>query len=220
MSSLLLGGFLRSAILYNDLGARVVLLAQVAALGWTVVALTRTRDGTRLRLSRSLGALLLLGYATTLYGFAGLRAYPAAGHPSFAFLNNRPDIDRASRAAYEWAGTHLPRDLVLQASPIPARVFAFGLYGGQPVAVADHEARLFGAAPEAVAARLAAVAPIFGATLTGAEVRRRAAEAGIGALVITAADAAWGEPQSWIWRTRATYADPLVRILRVGDIDD
>ncbi len=220
VSSLLLGGFLRSAILYNDLGARVVLLAQVAALGWTVVALSRTRDGTRLRLSGSLGALLLLGYATTLYGFAGMRAYPAAGHPGFAFLNGRPDIDRALRAAYAWAGTHLPRDLVLQASPIPARVFDFGLYGGQPVAVADHEARLFGAAPEAVAARLAAVSPIFGATLTGAEVRRRAAEAGIGALVVTAADAAWNAPDSWIRRTRPAFAAPSVRILRVEDIDD
>jgi len=216
----LLGGFVRSAILYNDLGARVVLLAQVSALVWTVVALTRISPGARLRLSGSLGALLLLGYATTLYGFVGMRAYPAAGHPQFAILNRRPDIDRSLRAAYAWAGTHLPRDLVLQASPLPRRVFDFGLYGTQPVAVADREARLFGAAPEAVAARLTAVAPIFDATLPAAEVRRRAAEAGIGALVVTAADAAWGEPESWIWRRRAVYADPLVRILRVEDLDD
>lgn len=219
-AGLLLGGFFRSAILYNDLGARVVLLAQVSALVWTVLALTRTGSGTRLRLSGSLGALLLLGYASTLYGFVGMRAYPAAGHPQFAILNRRPDIDRSLRAAYGWAGTHLPRDLVLQASPLPRRVFDFGLYGMQPVAVADREARLFGAAPGAVAARLAAVTPIFDATLPAAEVRRRASEAGIGALVVTAADAPWGEPESWIWRTRAAYADPRVRILRVEDLDD
>ncbi|MCJ2068810.1 hypothetical protein MKK75_08350 [Methylobacterium sp. J-030] len=219
-AGLLLGGFFRSAILYNDLGARVVLLAQVSALVWTVLALARTGSGTRLRLSGSLGALLLLGYASTLYGFVGMRAYPAADHPQFAILNRHPDIDRSLRAAYAWAGTHLPRDLVLQASPLPRRVFDFGLYGMQPVAVADREARLFGAAPEAVAARLALVAPIFDATLSAADVRRAAVAAGIGALVVTAADAAWGEPESWIWRTRPAYADPRVRILRVEDLDD
>lgn len=219
-AGLLLGGFVRSAILYNDLGARVVLLAQVSALVWTVVALTRTSPGARLRLSGSLGVLLILGYASTLYGFVGMRAYPAAHHPQFAILNRRPDIDRSLRAAYAWAGKHLPRDLVLQAAPITRRVFDFGLYGLQPVAVADREARLFGAGPEAVAARLAVVTPIFDSTLRAAEVRRRATEAGIGALVVTAADTPWGEPESWIWRTRAAYADPRVRILRVEDLDD
>ncbi|WP_342110355.1 hypothetical protein [Methylobacterium sp. SI9] len=219
-AGLLLGGFVRSAILYNDLGARVVLLAQVSALVWTVVALTRIGPGARLRLSGSLGALLILGYASTLYGFVGMRAYPAADHPQFAILNRRPDIDRSLRAAYAWAGTHLPRNLVLQAAPVTRRVFDFGLYGLQPVAVADREARLFGAGPEAVAARLAVVTPIFDSTLRAAEVRRRATEAGIGALVVTAADKPWGEPESWIWRTRAAYADPRVRILRVEDLDD
>ncbi|SDN95715.1 hypothetical protein SAMN05216360_11310 [Methylobacterium phyllostachyos] len=218
--SLLLGGFVSSAILNNDLGSRVVLLAQIATFVWTAVALTRTAAGTRLRFAGSLGVLLILGYATTLYGFAGLRAYPASHHPKFAFFNGRPEIDRALRAAYGWAGTNLPRDLVLQGAPSAPRVFDFGLYGEQPVAVADHEARLFGAPPEAVAARLAAVAPIFDANLTGAEVHRRAAEAGIGALVVTAADAPWGEPGSWVWRTRPAYADTLVRILRVEDLDE
>ncbi|MBE7246937.1 MAG: hypothetical protein INR63_18495 [Actinomycetospora chiangmaiensis] len=218
--SLLIGGFLCSAIVNNDLGTRVVLLAQIATFVWTTVALTRTAVGTRLKFVGSLGALLILGYATTLYGLAGLRAYPAAHHPRFAFFNGRPDIDRALRAAYGWAGLHLPRDLVLQAAPSAPRVFDFGLYGEQPVAVADHEARLFGAAPGAVAARLAAVAPIFDADLTGLEVRRRAAEAGIGALVVTAADAPWTDPRSWVWRTRPAYADPRVRILRIEDLDD
>lgn len=217
--SLLLGGFLRSAIINNDLGTRVVLLAQVATFVWTAVALTRLAAGPRLTFARPLGALLILGYATTLYGFAGLRAYPAAHHPKVAFVNVYPEIDRTLRAAYGWAGTHLPRDLVLQAAPSAPRVFDFGLYGVQPVAVADREARLFGAAPQAVAARLAAVAPIFDANLTGAEVRRRAVEAGIGALVVTAADAPWGDPNSWVWHARAAYADPFVRILRVEDLD-
>lgn len=216
-SSLLIGGFLRSAILYNDLGWRVVLLAQVAALAWTVAALARGA-GTRLRLPGLLAALLLLGYATTLYGFAGMRAYRISGHPSFAFLNARPDIDRALRMAYEWAGTYLPRSLVLQHAAAEPRVFDFGLYGRQPVAVADREARLFGASPEAVAARLAQVGPIFSETLGADDVRLRAAAAGIGALIVTARDAPWTDPDSWVWRSRPLYASPLVRILSVQDL--
>lgn len=218
-AGLLLGGFLRSAILNNDLGARVVLLAQVAALVWTVVALTGLAEARRLRFPGVLAVLLVLGYATTLYGFVGMRAYAVSGRPAFAFLNGRPDIDRSLRAAYAWAGTQLPRDLVLQQSPRPKRVFDFGLYGVQPTGVADAEARLFGAPPEAVAARLAAVAPIFGAQLDGVEVRRRAAAAGIGALVVTAQDAPWSRPDSWVWSSHAVYADPLVRILRIEDLD-
>ncbi|MBW4980874.1 hypothetical protein KZZ05_21610, partial [Marinobacter adhaerens] len=79
-----LGGVLRSAILNNDLGARVVLLAQVATLVWTVVALTRLSEARRLRFSGLLAALLALGYATTLYGFVGMRAYTASDRPAFA----------------------------------------------------------------------------------------------------------------------------------------
>ncbi|MCJ2057538.1 hypothetical protein MKL09_13320 [Methylobacterium sp. J-048] len=217
-SSLLIGGFLRSAILYNDLGWRVVLLAQVATLVWTVAALSRGA-GVRLRLPGVIAGLLLLGYATTLYGFAGMRAYPASGASSFAFLNGRPDIDRALRAAYAWAGIHLPRNLVLQAASSAPRVFDFGLYGSQPVAVADREARLFGAPQEAVAARLAQVAPIFSDVLTADDVHRLAAGAGIGALIVTAQDAPWGNPESWVWRGRPLYASPLVRILSVEDLD-
>lgn len=216
-SSLLIGGFLRSAILYNDLGWRVVLLAQVATLVWTTVALTRVA-GERLRLPGLVAPLLLLGYATTLYGFAGMRAYPASGVPSFAFLNGRPDIDRALRAAYTWAAAHLPRDLVMQQAPSAPRVFDFGLYGGQPVAVADREARLFGASQEAVATRLAQVEPIFRDVLDRDEVRRRGAAAGIGALIVTAQDAPWSNPDSWVWHGRPLYASPLVRILAVDDL--
>lgn len=218
--SLLIGGFLRSAILYNDLGWRVVLLAQVSAVVWAAAALARISAGPRLRLPASIAALLILGYATTLYGFVQMRAYPASGRADFAFLNSRPEIDRDVRAAYAWAGTHLPADLVLQASPLAPRVFDFGLYGAQPVAVADAKAQLFGAPPDLVAARIAAIAPIFRAGLTGAEARRAAVAAGIGALVVTAQDEAWARPESWIWRAHPIYAGPHVRILRVEDLDD
>lgn len=236
-AGLLVGGFLRSAILYNDLGWRAVLMAQIAAFVWSAVALARLATpaaagassaadlpGTiagpyRLRLPAALAALLLAGYATSLYGLIEDRAYPGSGLRSVAFLNARADIDRDLRDAYRWAGAHLPRDLVLQQDPTARRVFDFGLYGRQQVAVADQDAMLFGAPAAAVAARLMAIGPMFRETLPAPELRRRAAEAGIGALVVTARDAAWADPGSWVWRAEAAYAGPLVRIVRVEDLD-
>ena len=84
--------------------------------------------------------------------------------------------------------------------------------------MADREARLFGASQEAVAERLAQVAPIFRAVLDADAVRRRAEAAGIGALIVTQQDAPWGDPNSWVWRGRPLYAGPLVRILSVADL--
>ncbi|MBE7200395.1 MAG: hypothetical protein INR70_21685, partial [Parafilimonas terrae] len=98
--------------------------------------------------------------------------------------------------------------------------FDFGLYGSQPVAVADAKAQLFGASPDLVAARIAAIGPIFRPGLSAAAVRRAAVAAGIGALVVTAQDEAWDCPESWIWRAHPVYAGPHVRILRVEDLDD
>ena len=236
-AGLLVGGFLRSAIIYNDLGWRGVLMAQIAALVWSAAALARLATpaaagpalaaesrGTlpgpgRLRLPGALAALLLAGYGTSLYGLIEARAYPTSGSRSVAFLNTRADIDRELRGAYRWAGAHLPADLVLQQDPTARRVFDFGLYGRQQVAVADQDAKLFGAPEADVAARLTAVGPIFRETLSAPELRRRAAEAGIGALVVTAQDAAWADPGSWVWRAKAAYAGPLVRIVRVEDLD-
>ena len=163
---------------------------------------------------------LILGYATTLYGFAGMRAYPAAAHPGFKHINAEPVIDRDLRAAYAWAGAHLPPRLVLQHDPSARRVFDFGLYGSQRVGVADPKAQLFGASADAVATRIDQVSPIFRETLTGAEVRRRSLAAGIDALMITERDAAWRDPVSWVWRGRAIYAGTRVRILCVEDVDD
>ena len=220
-AALLIGGFLRSTILNNDLGWRVVLLAQVAAAVWSIVVLVRFSEAAgRIRVPGSLVAPLLLGYATTLYGFVGMRAYPAAAHPGFMHVNGQPMIDRDLRAAYVWAGAHLPHSLVLQHDPLVRRVFDFGLYGMQRVGVADPKAQLFGASAEAVATRIDQVAPIFGETLTGPEVRRRASEAGIDALIVTERDAAWRRPDSWVWRGRPIYAGPRVRIMRVEDLDD
>ncbi|WP_336490485.1 hypothetical protein [Methylobacterium nigriterrae] len=222
VAALALGSFLRSVIISNDLGWRVVLFAQISAVVWTVAFVVRARAApdaaTPARLPRLLVALAILGYGTTAYGLFWLRAFPVSGDAQTAFINARPDVDHALRAAYRWVGRHLPADAVLQHNPTLPRAFDFGLYGRQPVGVADRAARLFGADAAAVAARLASVEPIFLGSLAPAEIRDRAAAAGIDALVVSAQDPAWSDRASWVWRSRAVYASPLVRVIRVDDL--
>lgn len=216
--ALTLGGVLRSVVINNDLGWRVVLFGQVAAIVWTVAAVSRLGPVRSVKLPRMLAALWILGCATTLYGLVELRAYPISGDPTVSFVNARPEVDHALRDAYAWAGANLPADLVLQHDPAPRRVFAFGLYGRQPVGVADPGAKLFGASGEAVAERIILLEPVFATALDNEDLRRRVAEAGIGALVVSAQDPVWQDRTSWVWRARAAYASPLVRIIRAGDL--
>ena len=214
--ALTLGGVLRSVLINNDLGWRVVLFGQVSAFVWTVVAVARISETRGSR--RTLAALWLIGCATTLYGLVELRVFRTSGDPGAKFINARPEIDRALRDAYGWAAVNLPADLVLQHDPRPPRVFAFGLYGRQPVGVADQDAKLFGASDEAVSRRILLLLPVFAGALDDVDLRRRVAEAGIGALVVSAQDPVWQDRASWVWRAPAAYASPVVRIIRAADL--
>lgn len=218
VAALTLGGILRSVLINNDLGWRVVLFGQVAAIVWTVAAVARVGAVGGAGSRRTLAALWLIGCATTLYGLVELRIFRTSGDAGVRSINARPDIDHALRDAYAWAGANLPADLVLQHDPTPPRVFSFGLYGRQPVGVADQDARLFGASDEAVSRRIVLLLPVFAGALDDADLRRRVAEAGIGALVVSAQDPVWQDRASWAWRAKAAYASPLVRIIRADDL--
>lgn len=224
VASLLVGAFLASTIIANDLGWRVMLFAQAATFCWAVAAVARwtaERRAAGLRGARPPALILALaatGYAASLHTLVWQRAYPWSGYADTAFVNARPDVDRALRQAYGWANEHLPPDLVLQHDPAPPRVFAFGLYSRHRVGVADREAQLFGANARAVQDRVDALLPVFMASLPAASVRERAAAAGIDMLVVSAADPVWQDRSSWLWSTKAAYENPLVRIVRVGDL--
>jgi hypothetical protein len=83
----------------------------------------------------------------------------------------------------------------------------FGLYSDRPVAVADGDARLFGAAEPAVKARIALLGPIFQRPMAAAELRQRAAAAGVGGILLTSVDPLWqasaGPPHYWTCQYRA-----------------
>ena len=209
--ALVLVTFLRSAILYNDFGWRAVWFAQLPAMVWTAAALCARREA--VTCSPMWSAALSLGLAATLWDLTGIRLI--SPRYFFPFINPHPDVDYDLRGAYAWAARALPAKLVLQHNPAQAaRALDFGLYRDHPVAVSDAEARLFGADQSLVENRLSLLTPIFERPMPAAELRRRAAAAGVGAVVLTSADPLWrkggGPPASWTCRYRSANSCVMV----------
>jgi hypothetical protein len=218
LAGLLLGSLLKSTLFNNDLGWRVPLFPLLAGTIWTLVVLDRLPTATPVwrRVPGFLFGLLLLGWATTLYGLVALRAYPLfALAADYRFMAAHPATERALRVAYSWADRALPRGAVLQQDPTRPRVFAFALYGRHPTGVADSYGSLYGADPRAVTARITALIPIFRSDLPDAAIRAIATSIGIDDVVVTDADPVWSMPRSFVWRWAPVYASDHVRILPI-----
>ncbi|MBV8755156.1 MAG: hypothetical protein JO328_20070 [Hyphomicrobiales bacterium] len=222
-AGLLLGSFTQSTALKNDLGWRVMLLPQLASLVWTSAVILARRGTFRIADIRKWPAvmvvLLMIGYAGNIYELVSVRAYPWL-EPNVIFVPHagfNPDIDGELAAAYAWANDHVARDAVLQHNPAgDERILPFGLYGRNRVAVADSESTIFGAPRAEVDSRIAAIAPIFTAPHTAAEVRARAE--GIDVLVVSSADPVWSDRNGWVWSTPVLFALPHVRLIATRDL--
>lgn len=204
--ALLIGTFVRSTVLFNDLGWRIVLFAQVAAGVWTLaVARAGAFDAGPLRTPALV--CLSLGYAMAATEFYQFRQEP-----------KQSALERATLAeeipAWAWLNARLPIGGVVQERPRPGRAYSYGLLGHFPSYVSDRlNARLFGASQEAIARRMAELAPVFetpGATL--AQVRAIAASHAISAFVVTANDPIFAARDSWLFEAKPDYQSPRVRI--------
>jgi hypothetical protein len=189
--ALLVGGFLRSTILNNDLGWRAIWFAQVPAMLWTAAALQNMPR--LLKPSSGFRALLLVGALGNVWDMVGMRVIrPPLFDTIWPELNADPANDYAQRTAYAWAQAHLPADWVLQHNALlHYRRFAFGLYGGHRVAISDGEATLFGASRPAAWARIHILAPVFEADIPAARRYAIARGEGVDALVFTDLDPMW-----------------------------
>jgi hypothetical protein len=211
--ALLLATFVRSTIIYNDFGWRAIWFAQIPALLWTSSLLSREQQQRR---SLIWAGALGLGLAAILWDMAGLRLIRRPQFYVFdAYVNARPDVDYNIRGTYRWIDRNLPAGMMVQHNPnLPFRALDFGLYSDRPVPVADVQARLFGADPAAVEARLDSIAPIFAYPVSAAQAGRRASAAGAGAILLTAADPAWrtagGPPAGWKCLYRSQYSCVMV----------
>ena len=205
--SLVIGSLFRSTIQSNDLGWRVMMFAQLAALVWTYSALRAGAFELSVATKITQRVLLGLGYATIAYTFLMLRWDKHDG----AF---RQAVIRDEAAAWSWLDGRLPAGAVAQAQPDVERSFSYGLYGKFPAAVSDHHnGRLFGPSKEAVEGRIADIAPIFSSsTMTYDEVRQVGARYGVSALVVTAFDKVYADPKSWVATAASSYANERVKI--------
>jgi hypothetical protein len=224
VAGLMLGTFLKSTIIFNDLGWRVMLFPQTTFLVWTCLAL-RDQIGRPIRRRRDKAIvmawsfLLLIGYLTTVYALFGLRFYGVLKTPcSIRCSAADPAVHRELRDAYAWLGRHTPPSQVVQQRPGPYRVFDFGLYGRNRVGVADSQATLFGASGTAVKARIAVLSPIFTTPMPAAEAAARARSQGVDILIAKATDPAWAARGSWVWATAPIYAAPMVRVVTVQSL--
>jgi hypothetical protein len=145
-----------------------------------------------------------------VWDMAGLRL-ACPDYCQGGFVNAHPAVDYDARGAYQWIDRSVPAAVLVQHDPAAGpRAMDFGLYSDRPVAVADGDARLFGAAGPAVASRVAVLAPIFQRPLPAAEVRQRAAQAGVGGLLLTSTDPLWraagGPPPGWTCQYRSAHS--------------
>ena len=223
LSCLLVGAFLRSTLINNDLGWRILLMPLLAGTVWTVAALHRlgkTADGETTRATTwrpmrpAVYAMVVIGWATVLYTAVFMRVYPfVTVNKASRFIAADPATARDLRVAVDWVSTHLEPTMVLQQNPTPKRTFAFGVYGRNPIGVADTFSSLYGADPDAVIARIEALRPVFETSLPISEIGRKAAAVGIDDIVVTAADPVWAQPESFVWRVKPVFASSRVRII-------
>lgn len=210
--ALLLVTFLRSALLYNDFGWRAVWLAQVPAMLWTASILS---SQPKLMRSPAWTAALALGMIAVVWDLTGIRLIRP--YYFLTFVNQDPALDYDLRGTYAWIDRNVPRGTIVQHNPsAQPRALDFGLYNDRRVAVADSEARLFGADQRAVEARLGLLRPIFRQAMPPAELVRRASAAGAGGLLLTGADPLWraagGPPRGW----HCDYRSPHSCVMLLG----
>ena len=225
-AGLFLGTFLKSTIIFNDLGWRVMLFPQMTFLIWTCLALRDQLDRPAAIRPRdklivtSWFFVVLVGYATSVYALFGLRFYSVLKTPcSIRCSAADPQVRRELRDAYGWLGRHTPPSEVVQQRPGPYRVFDFGLYGRNRVGVADDEATLYGASAAMVKARIAVLAPIFTTPMPAAQAAARARSQGVEILIAKATDPAWTARGSWVWAATPIYAAPMVRLVAVRSLE-
>ena len=217
LATLVVASFLRSSIIYNDLGWRAALFAVIATMIWTLRYAQSVPSLAKLRPLAM--TLLILGLAGSAWDVLGLRVIRAPTFPVRPIeLNNAPAISYALRTAYKWMDGHLPQGAVVQYNPaITSRAVDFGLYGHHWPAIADAQANLFGVSAQATENRLKSVTPIFTMALPLSEMMGRARAAHIDYLLFTMRDPVWRKQDGPPRTLRCIYRTPLLCIAPVEE---
>ncbi len=213
--SFLVGTFLRSTVLLNDLGWRIMLFAQMSSLIWTLAAVrgglfheTKTEEPPPLL--AGLWLCIALGFCADIYGVIQMRRYVEESPVEIAMA---PD----ERAAWDWMAANLPADAIVEENPDRPRAFGYGPYGHFRTAVADHyNGILFGSSKPAIERRIREVRPLFFDTDMSADTAAVIATgASISVVVIRSADPVFVDRNAWPWAINAIYANAHMRVIRI-----
>ena len=228
IASLIVGSFFQSVVVNNDLGWRVVLFVQLAALLWTAALLeplwhSLQRHSLKRVVAhapRILTGTLLLGYGAVAHDLLATRLFPAYGKG--VIINPRdPAADFEARDVYGWINRNLGSRIVVQHNPDTERALGYGLYGRQRTARADkHNALLFGPSNSEVAARLDVLKPVFASNQSALSVSNVLNAQHIDAVVVSSQDPVWKLKAAWVFATPALYQTPNLRVLSVRDLKD
>lgn len=136
LPTLLLCTFVKSAIVYNDLGWRAMHLAQAVLLVWGVSVMIGLRG--QVRWVRSVAwTLLAIGIFSSALDLVLLRGRALWVAYYSPVSRDRSRDAHALRLAYDWMAANLPRDAVVQYDPIEPFGFFHGDFGQRQVAIGD-----------------------------------------------------------------------------------
>jgi hypothetical protein len=232
VATLLIGQFVKSTVLNNDLGWRVPLFAQMAALVWTAhvarplwqraVAAFRAGGlkpgliGGLNPTPRLITAVAALGILANAYDIIGMRLYPLLGTDDLRNTEFDPDLARDLRTAHTWLATAAPLTAVTQHNPGGHRAIGSGLYGHQRVAFSDrHNAQIFGASKSMVRERFAVLDPVFSQSLPAPDVKSRLQSVKTDLVFVTHGDPAWINRAPWVFETTPLFATSRLRVIDV-----
>ena len=229
--ALLIGSFLRSNIVNNDLGYRSMLFVQLVVLVWSadvMQALLAELKGLQIGMGigRRMAILLLLsaaiGMLPLVYEVAIMKLYAMAGDLDLPARRVFPFLNEANlgrryydfREAYHWIHQQLPESVIVQHNPDVWMDVPSGLYANRQVVASDrYYGPQFGIRQDMFDPVFSAVAPIFASnSVNRAEVSHLCQRFGIAALVVKDTDPIWSNRDSWMFRESPAFANELSRV--------
>jgi hypothetical protein len=207
--------FLRSGVIANnDLGWRGFLIAQFVLLIRGAQLLPEVK-------SKKLLVLAVLGLAGTVYDQALLRFYPPLSDakvlpkvPWLAADEKLGERTYANREAYEWLRAHSKATAMLQQNSLPVVQDSFyELYANRRTVAEDVQcATQFGGDPEACEPLQDDLRPLFESQSGADKLDAVCATLPIDFVVAKDTDAAWRNPDSWVWLREPVFNNRFVRI--------
>jgi hypothetical protein len=207
-----------TVIAANDLGSRGFLVAQFGLLLWAVDVLTDRRY----KCGVVLAVMLALGAAGTVCDLFLFRLYPVVADrgrlpelPWMSLDRKLGERNYAVREAYEWADRHTPAGAIVEFSPHVFYQDTPGfLYSNRQIAAGDQGCLAgFGGDASLCAPIVAAANLLFPERGQPAPESSAACEKlGADVLIVKDTDFVWSVQDSWVWREKPLYANPMVRV--------